>query len=173
MKHLKPYKLYESISQDVKSIIDDSLIDLSEYNIMYNLNVIRDSGTRSVISIVLRIRDEEVDTYFDDYQDEEVESKISTFKWKDVVGSITELVSQISDYYELTNCGILGEQSINTDRFTSCDLVYKDDKWVYDEIFEDSVGDFDPANADFDVNQIAQITLMFKHVRSSHDRSQG
>jgi hypothetical protein len=124
-----------------------------------------------------------VDTYFDDYQDEEVESKISTFKWKDVVGSITELVSQISDYYELTNCGILGEQSINTDPFAyptnyddifaSCDLVYKDDKWVYDEIFEDSVGDFDPANADFDVNQIAQITLMFKHVRSSHDRSQG
>jgi hypothetical protein len=37
MKHLKSYKLFESVSADIKADIEDMLLELTDYHIEYSV----------------------------------------------------------------------------------------------------------------------------------------
>jgi hypothetical protein len=41
MKHLKSYKLFESISTDIKADIEDMLLELTDYQIEYNVTELK------------------------------------------------------------------------------------------------------------------------------------
>jgi hypothetical protein len=148
MKYLKPYKLYES-HDDIKDfIIYDSLVDLEDHGLEYSLptdsmtsNDYEEPYREGCKSFRVRIKSslyDIIDDYMASHNRSEDENKVYTcpsFKWKDVVGSITELVSQLSDYYKLDNCIVLYNQYpyYRNDPYGRFYLVYENGKWMREE----------------------------------------
>jgi hypothetical protein len=168
MKYLNTYKLFERIDipEMVKGIIADSLIDLVDNGVKYRvrggeLEFIRNSTSESFCIVISH------ELFNDD-------DSFTQFKWSDVVGSISELVSQLSDSYDISSGTMFTyriEQDEDGDDFIGEQrhfiIKFVDDEWMFSKVVErrstlfKRMGDFEWKLIPDDMN-INQMVLEFK-----------